>query len=148
RNADHSGCHKVEIRHLLAHPRLRDNRVVHTSDPLRVHLLRAFDWEEAHVGFDKAVTGIGPDHRGARPPGFEHSPWQLLEHLRLAQKDLLAFCVNGHYSHTLTWPDDYWPKDPAPPDDAAWEQSIADYVRDRDRFKDLIGDEAVDLFAL
>lgn len=100
------------------------------------------------MGFDKAVADIGPHHRGSRATGFEHSPWQLLEHLRLAQKDLFEFCVNGHYSHTLTWPDDYWPKDPAPPDDAAWDRSVADYVRDRDRFKDLIGNEAIDLFAL
>lgn len=100
------------------------------------------------MSFDKAVDGIAAPHRGARTAGFEHSPWQLLEHLRLAQKDLYEFCINGRYTHTLTWPDDYWPKDPAPPDEAAWEQSIADYSRDRDRFKDLIGNPAIDLFAL
>ncbi len=128
---------------------LRDNRLVPaTTDPLRAHLLRLLDWEEAHVGFDKAVAGIGPAERGARVSGFEHSPWQLVEHMRLAQKDLFEFCVNGRYSHTLTWPDDYWPKESAPPDEAAWDQSIADYVRDRDTFKDLIRDEAVDLFAI
>ncbi len=119
-----------------------------TTDPLREQLVRLLDWEEAHVSFEKAVAGIPPPQRGARAAGFEHSPWQLLEHLRLAQKDLHEFCINGHYTHTLTWPDDYWPKDPAPPDENAWEQSIADYSRDREKFKDLIRDRSVDLFAL
>ena len=68
------------------------------NDAVREHLVSVLDWEEAHVGFDKAVAGIPPEKRGARPPGFEHSPWQLLEHLRdpqlavrnLARKGLLA----------------------------------------------------------
>jgi hypothetical protein len=113
-----------------------------------VQLARLLDWEEAHVGLDKAVDGIDPRHRGTRAAGFEHSPWQLLEHLRLAQKDLLDFCVNAKYTHVLTWPDDYWPKDPAPPDEDAWERSVGAFVRDRDAFKELIADEDVDLFAL
>ena len=62
---------------------------------LRDHLARVLDWEDAHVGFDKAVDGIPADKRGARAPGFEHSPWQLLEHIRLAQDDILDFCVNA-----------------------------------------------------
>ena len=105
------------------------------NNPLRDQLVRLLDWEEAHVGFDKAVEGIPPDLRGSRAAGFEHSPWQLLEHLRLAQKDLLDFCVNAGYVHALTWPDDYWPKDPAPPDAAAWTRSIEDFKADRDTLK-------------
>ena len=85
-----------------------------TSDALRDHLVRVLDWEDAHVGFDKAVDGIPPDRRGARAAGFEHSPWQLLEHLRIAQEDILDFCVNANYEHRMAWPDDYWPKEPAP----------------------------------
>ena len=71
------------------------------ADPLRAHLSRILDWEEAHVGFEKAVEGITRDQRGAVAPGFEHSAWQLVEHLRLAQHDLLDFCVNSRYSHAL-----------------------------------------------
>ena len=89
------------------------------SDAHRTHLVRALDWEEAHVGFDKALDGIPPEKRGARAAGFDHSPWQLLEHMRLAQDDILDFCVNADYEHTLNWPDDYWPKDPTPPSDSA-----------------------------
>ena len=103
---------------------------------IRDHLVRVLDWEEAHVGFDKAVDGIPDDKRGAQPPGFEHSPWQLLEHIRLAQEDILDFCVNPRYQHTMKWPDDYWPTT-APPSGAAWTESIAAYARARNRLKDL-----------
>lgn len=118
-----------------------------SSERLRAQLVRLLDWEEAHVGFAKAVEGIPAEQRGARPAGFDHSPWQLLEHLRLAQKDLLDFCVNAHYEHTMKWPDDYWPKDPAPPDAAAWDASVADYQEDLEKTKQVIRDN-VDLFAL
>ena len=104
---------------------------------LRDHLVRLLDWEEAHVGFDKAIDGIPADKRGARAPGFEHSPWQLLEHMRLAQGDILDFCLNLQYEHRLTWPDDYWP-DPAPRNDAAWNDSIASFVRTREEMKSLV----------
>ena len=113
---------------------------------LRDHLMRVLDWEEAHVGFDKAVEGIPPDKRGARAAGFEHSPWQLLEHIRIAQDDILDFCVNSAYTHTMKWPDDYWPKDPAPPSDQAWTDSIASCVRSREALKRLATD-IVDLTA-
>ena len=113
---------------------------------LRDHLARVLDWEDAHVGFDKAIDGIPAGKQGARAPGFEHSPWQLLEHLRLAQDDILDFCVNSAYKHTMTWPEDYWPKDPAPPSEKAWADSIASYVRTRDALKQLAR-EAEDLTA-
>jgi uncharacterized damage-inducible protein DinB len=118
-----------------------------SSDPLRAQLARVLDWEEAHVGFDKAVEGIPADRRGARAPGFEHSPWQILEHLRLAQQDLLDFCVNASYAHALKWPDDYWPQ-PEPPSAAAWDQSIADFNADLEKLKALVHNPDVDLFAL
>ena len=63
-------------------------------DALRDHLVRLLDWEEAHVGFDKAIDGIPVDKRGAHAVGFDHSPWQLLEHIRLAQEDILDFCAS------------------------------------------------------
>jgi hypothetical protein len=108
-----------------------------STGPIREQLARILDWEEAHVGFDKAVDGIPPDKRGARADGFEHSPWQLLEHMRIAQDDILDFCVNANYEHTRAWPDDYWPKDPAPPSERAWTDSVTTYVRSRDALKRL-----------
>jgi hypothetical protein len=112
-----------------------------TTRALRDHLVRLLDWEDAHVGFDKAIDGIPAAMRGARAPGFEHSPWQLLEHLRLAQDDILDFCVNDAYEHTMTWPDDYWPKDPAPPSDNAWSDSIAAFRRSIEDLKRLAREE-------
>jgi len=100
-------------------------------DAMRDHLVRVLDWEDAHVGFDKAVGELPAHARGERPFGFEHSPWELLEHIRIAQDDILDFCVNAQYSHDLAWPGDYWPKSAAPPDDAAWEASIAACLRSR-----------------
>ena len=112
---------------------------------LRDQLARALDWDEAHVGFDKAVEGVAADKRGAQPAGFEHSPWQLLEHMRIAQADILDFCANANYVHSRHWPDDYWPKDPAPPDPRAWDASIAAFKRDRERMK-AIARETKDLY--
>jgi hypothetical protein len=117
------------------------------SDALRAHLVRLLDWEEAHVGFEKAFAGLPADRRGAVPPGFEHSTWQLLEHLRIAQSDILDFCVNATYVHDRTWPDDYWPKSPAPPDAAAWDASIAGYKTALDALKDVVRNQP-DLYAL
>jgi hypothetical protein len=105
------------------------------------------DWQEAHVGFDQAVAGLAPELRGVRPAGFTHSVWELVEHLRIAQADLLDFCVNAKYVHTRKWPDDYWPATPTPPDADAWEPAIAAYAADREAMKRVARDTP-DLFAL
>jgi uncharacterized damage-inducible protein DinB len=117
------------------------------SDPLRTHLAWLLDWEEAHVGFDRCVANFPPHLRGVRAPGFEHSAWQLVEHLRIAQADLLDFCVNASYAHDRTWPDDYWPKAPEPANTAAWEEAIAQYKRGVAAMKELVRSQP-DLFAL
>ena len=109
-------------------------------DAVREHLLHVLDWEDAHVGFDRAVEGIPLDLRGVRPPGFEHSAWQLIEHIRIAQDDILDFCINTQYAHSMTWPDDYWPPTPAPTDEAAWTDSLAGYARSRGGLKTLVRD--------
>jgi uncharacterized damage-inducible protein DinB len=101
------------------------------TDAVRDHLVRVLDWEDAHVGFEAAVAGLSAEARGARAPGFEHTCWQLLEHMRIAQDDILDFCVNPRYEESLVWPDDYWPAAPGPPDEDAWSGSIAAYVRSR-----------------
>jgi hypothetical protein len=118
------------------------------TDPhvaLRAQLAQFLDWHDAHTDFDTAVAGIPPGLRGAVPPGVPHSPWQLIEHLRIAQEDILDFCVNPHY-HERAWPDDYWPA-ASPPNDGAWDDSIAAYHRDRKAMQQLAQDPAIDLFA-
>src|SRR5688500_9473725 len=112
----------------------------HSTDAIRDQLLRALDWEEARVGLHKAVDEIRPDKRGARATGFEHSPWQLLEHIRIAQNDILDFCVNPKYVHDRKWPDDYWPPETAPPDARAWTDALAAYAADLEQLKRLVRD--------
>lgn len=108
-----------------------------STSALRDHLVRVLDWEDAHAGFDKAVEGIPPGRRGDCAAGFEHSPWQLLEHIRIAQEDILDFCVNAEYEHTMKWPDDYWPGTPSPPGEQAWTDSVASYARSREALQRL-----------
>jgi len=107
-----------------------------SDEAIREQLARTLDWTEAHAGFDKAVDGIPAAKRGAHAAGFEHSPWQLVEHIRIAQDDILDFCVNAKYVHSLKWPDDYWPR-AAAPSDSAWSESLAAFRRARDRMKAL-----------
>ena len=113
---------------------------------LRTQLSNFLDWHEAHADFDAAVIGIPADKRGAVPAGLPHSPWQLLEHLRIAQHDILDFCVNANYQE-MKWPDDYWPADPAPPSTSAWDESIAAYRRDREAMQRLAENPDIDVFA-
>jgi hypothetical protein len=117
-----------------------------TSDPLREQLAHILDWKEAHAGIDRAIDGLPFAHQGAVPDGFTHSAWQLLEHIRLAQADILDFSRNAAYEEK-TWPDDYWPGDPAPPDREAWGRSVAAYRADRAAMQALARDPAIDLFA-
>jgi uncharacterized damage-inducible protein DinB len=113
---------------------------------LRAQLVKLLDYEEAHVGFDKAVKGIPPRLRGKLPELAEHTLWQLVEHLRIAQADILEFCLTAKYKEKK-WPDDYWPKALGPHSDAAWTKSIAAYRRDRKAMQKLAANPKIDLFA-
>jgi hypothetical protein len=120
-----------------------------STDPLRAQLAKLLDWHEAHADFDSAVAGVPFDKQGEVPEGAPHSLWQLLEHLRIAQQDILEFCVDPNYNEQhkdVTWPDDYWPATPAPPDAGAWDKSVAAYIRDRESMKALVRDASIDLF--
>ena len=113
---------------------------------LREQLSRILGWEDAHVGFDSAVEGIPSELRGTRPADLPYSPWQLVEHLRIAQHDILEFCRNPSYKEQK-WPDDYWPSPDAPPSAKAWEESILLFRLDRKALQQLAADPAVDLTA-
>ena len=117
-----------------------------SESSLRDHLMKLLAWEDAHVSFDAAVEGLRPKLRGAAPAGLPYSPWQLIEHLRRAQHDILDFCRNPDYRE-LHWPDDYWPSSPAPPKPAAWNESIAQFRRDRAALQALASDPTIDLHA-
>jgi uncharacterized damage-inducible protein DinB len=113
---------------------------------VRDHLRRLLDWEEARVGFDAAAEGVPAHMRGIAPPGLSHSLWQLAEHVRITQHDILDFCRNARYEE-MTWPDDYWPPAAAPPDAAAWEASLSRTRADRAALQDLATDASIDLTA-
>lgn len=112
----------------------------------REAVARLLDWDEAHATFDSAVAGLAEPLRGRMPPGLPYSPWQLLEHLRLAQRDLLDFCRNPAYT-APAWPDDYWPDTPAPPNAGAWDESVRRFREDRAALQALARDPAIDLLA-
>jgi uncharacterized damage-inducible protein DinB len=115
------------------------------NDILRAQVLRLLDWQDAHVNFDAAVEGIPPELRGRQPEGLPYSAWQLLEHMRLCQLDILEFCRNPAYQEPA--PEDYWPKSVAPPTAGAWDESLASFRRDREALKQLAADPQCDLFA-
>ena len=113
---------------------------------LRHSLARLLEWEDAHVGFDTAIEDIPEALRGQQPSGLPYSPWQLLEHIRLAQADILEFCRDPAYRERR-WPDDYWPEAPTPPSTEAWERSVAQVRRDRQALQAMATDTALDLLA-
>ena len=107
-------------------------------------LQRMLSWEDAHAGFDAAVDGIPPELRGRQPEGLPYSAWQLLDHLRITQHDILDFCVNANYKG-IKWPDQYWPKHPEPPSADAWDQSVTRFLEDRAKLEALAADTSIDL---
>ena len=113
---------------------------------LRQHLVKLLKGGDAHADFEKAVKDFPADLRGKRPEGAEHSPWEVLEHLRIAQWDILDFCRNAEYNERK-WPDEYWPKTAAPPDEKEWGESVKAFRNDLKAMCDLVADERTDLFA-
>lgn len=116
------------------------------EDPLRHFLAKILDWQESHASFDSAIADLPPELRGERPAGAPHSVWELVEHIRLAQRDILDFCHDENYQER-SWPDDYWPSSPSPPSSSTWDESVAAYHADVDAFKALVTDPGFDLFA-
>ena len=113
---------------------------------LREHVLYLLREGGAHLDFDKAIAGLPDKLRGARPDGVPHTPWRLLEHMRIAQWDILEFCRNPKHV-SPKFPDGYWPKGDAPPQSAAWDASVKSFRADLKAMQDLVADPATDLFA-
>ena len=116
------------------------------DNALREHLVYLLGGGGAHVDFESAVKDVPPELRGKIPPNAMHSLWGILEHLRIAQWDILDFSRNARYE-ALKWPDEYWPKTEAPPDDRAWNQSIKRFRADLEAMKKLVSDPKTDLYA-
>ena len=116
------------------------------ADPLRDQLSKFVDFGDAHATADAAMADLAPELQGRRPHGLAHSPWELLEHLRVTQHDILDFCRNPNYQE-LKWPADYWPGSAAPPSPDSWTRSVAAFGSDRDALRALAMDHKTDLFA-
>jgi hypothetical protein len=111
---------------------------------LREQLVALVRGGHAHITFDKAVRGFPLDRVGVRPSGLPHSAWELLEHMRLAQVDILRFSQSADYV-SAPWPEGYWPKSPAPERASQWSASIRQYRRDLAEFEEMILDSSRNL---
>jgi len=115
------------------------------GEELRRQLVALLDGGQAHATFEDAVKNFPVELRGVAPDGLPYSAWQIVEHIRIAQKDILDFSAppTGGY-HAMKWPEAYWPKETAP-GAGEWERAIAEVQQDRERFKALILKPGVDL---
>lgn len=125
---------------------MKPTKKVKSDKALREHVLYLLRGGGAHLNFETAIANLPPKLRGTRPPGAPHSPWQLLEHMRIAQWDILDFCRNPNYAE-LEFPAGYWPPSEAPPDDAAWKNSLKSFRADLKAMQALVADPKTDLLA-
>ena len=113
---------------------------------LREHLVKLLKGGEAHADFEQGLADFPAELRGKTPKGAEHSPWQLLEHLRIAQADILEFSISADYK-AKEWPKDYWPEEVAPTSPQAWNAGINSFCEDLKAMCALVEDPKTDLFA-
>lgn len=114
-------------------------------DPLRKELIFQVNGGHAHAPLEKVTEKFPLQLQGVVPDGLPYSAWQLLEHIRLSQADMLEFCTSKNYKEKK-WPEDYWPKSPAPPNSRAWEASVRRIKDDRAKFIKLLSNPKADLF--
>jgi len=114
---------------------------------LREHILSLLNGGDAHQEIDAAIAEVPAAVRGKRPAGAPHSPWELLEHVRIAQSDILEYSRGDETHVSPEFPGGYWPASPEPPSDAAWDESVAKFGADRAALSAMVSDESFDLFA-
>src|SRR4051812_20800084 len=115
-----------------------------TTDPIRQHISNLLTKAEAHIDLREALKDFPKDLRARKPEGGPHTPWQLLEHIRIAQWDILEFSRSAKHK-SPKWPDKYWPETEAPPDDKAWEKSVNQVLADLEAMRELVADPQRDL---
>lgn len=111
---------------------------------LREHVIDLLSARQAHCTFETAVANVPPVHRGTRPENVPYSVWELVEHIRRAQHDILVYCQELNYQMP-DWPDDFWPEESAPSGSEAWSDSISQVQADRDAMCKLVRDDTVNL---
>ena len=110
-----------------------------SEEVLREHLLYLLRGGGAHVGFERAVADLPSNLRGSKAQGLPHTPWRLLEHMRIAQWDILEFCRNPDHV-SPDFPEGYWPSGDAPPDDRAWDEGVAAFESDLQSIQGLVAE--------
>lgn len=113
---------------------------------LRQHLLYLLKEGGAHAMFEDAIRNFPAKLRGQRVPNFPHTAWMLLEHMRIAQWDILEFSRNPKHK-SPEWPKGYWPTESAPPNDAAWNKSVKSFRADAKAMEQLVSDPNIDLYS-
>jgi DinB superfamily len=116
-----------------------------STEQLRQQLVDAIRGHQAHIGFNSAIKDFPPAIQGTKPPDAPHTAWQLLEHMRIAQNDILEFSRNPQHK-SPQWPDEYWPETEAPPDEEAWSKSVASFQQDAEAMTKLVQNPQIDLF--
>jgi hypothetical protein len=117
-----------------------------THPDLREHALELLQGPHAHLPFEEGVLGFPLKLQGTRTPGATHTAWEILEHMRIAQHDILAFCRTPEHE-SPEWPSGYWPQGSIPPDEGAWDRSARAFLADRAAFERWVHDPGCDLLA-
>jgi DinB superfamily len=112
---------------------------------IREHLLELLGGGHAHLEFEKATAKMPIELRGVRPVGLPYTAWRLVEHMRIAQWDILQFTIDTQHI-SPAFPDGYWPEDDAPPDSSAWDSSLAAFRADLKAMMNLVADPETQLF--
>ncbi|HTB97691.1 MAG TPA: DinB family protein [Terracidiphilus sp.] len=113
---------------------------------VREHVVELLTGGHAHATFERAIKDLPVELRGKRPKGAEHSPWEIVEHLRIAQWDILEFSRDAQHK-SPKWPEEYWPKNAVPPDEKAWDRTVRAFRRDLKAMVALVSDDGTDLYA-
>ena len=116
------------------------------NDPVREQVIKLLQGGQAHVTLDDVIKDFPARLRGIKPDGAPHTPWQLLEHMRIAQWDILEFSRNAKHV-SPAWPQGYWPKTEKPANDAVWKKSIASIKKDLLSIQKLVENPKTDLYA-
>ena len=112
---------------------------------LREHVIKLLEGGQAHATFENAVRGFPVDRVGVRPKGLPYSAWELLEHMRIAQEDILRFSISENHE-SPKWPEGYWPASPAPEKQSHWARSVKAIRKDLAEFQDVVRDPKQDLY--
>jgi hypothetical protein len=114
------------------------------TDPVRQHISDLLAKADAHISLREALKDFPVKLRGSKPDGGPHTPWQLLEHIRITQWDILEFSRSAKHK-SPKWPDEYWPKSEAPTDEKAWDKSVKQVLADLEAMRQLVEDPERDL---